>query len=85
MLGLVSIPKVNFLFSSLHSLLRPRSYTHPFSLARTTDSVRACVSAEPRHLRTPAVKLRVIQPTRRCILIRAILLVTFLLKKSDKK
>ena len=42
MLGLVSIPKVNFLFSSLHSLLRLRSYTHPFSLARTTDSVRAC-------------------------------------------
>ena len=57
------------------------------SLARTTDSVRACADQRRcvvAHLRTPFVELKVIQPTSRCILIRAILLVTFLLKKSDK-
>jgi hypothetical protein len=50
--------------------------------------VRACADQRRRvvaHLRTPIVELRVIQPTSRCILIRAISLVTFFLKESDKK
>ena len=42
----------------------------------------ACVRA---HLRTPIAPLRVIQPTSRCTLIRAISLVTFFVKESDKK